>query len=181
MSNKKTLNLGCGKDIRKECINMDIINLPGVDVVHDIEKLPLPFEAEEFDEIICMDILEHIEYTKTMKELHRILKKGGTLKIRVPHFTSRRNFNDPTHKKMFSIKTFQFFTGEETNERAYYFDYHFEAVTYSRIIFDKKPLLYNYIVEMVVNSSRRLKETIFESTFLSRLFPADLIRIDLKK
>jgi len=34
----KQLNLGCGKDIRKGYVNLDIYPLEGVDVVADIEK-----------------------------------------------------------------------------------------------------------------------------------------------
>ena len=59
MSEKK-LNVGCGANIKTGWINMDCVELPGVDVVHDIENLPLPFEDEEFDEIRCDNILEHI-------------------------------------------------------------------------------------------------------------------------
>ncbi|HCD53350.1 MAG TPA: hypothetical protein DEQ34_12945, partial [Balneolaceae bacterium] len=95
------LNLGCGNDIREGWVNLDIAPLPGVDVVHNLEELPLPFEDEEFDHIRAQDILEHLEYIPLLKEIHRILKPGGTISIRVPHFTSRYNFNDPTHKKMF--------------------------------------------------------------------------------
>jgi predicted SAM-dependent methyltransferase len=45
------LNLGCGKDIRKGWTNLDCVNLPGVDIVHNINYLPLPFNDNEFDEI----------------------------------------------------------------------------------------------------------------------------------
>lgn len=32
----KRLNLGCGRDIKKGWINLDILKLPGVDVVYDL-------------------------------------------------------------------------------------------------------------------------------------------------
>ena len=105
----KKLNLGSGKDIKDGWVNLDSAKLPGVDIVHDIEKLPLPFGDNEFNEILCQDILEHIEYIPVLKDIHRILKKGGKLTIRVPHFTSKSNFIDPTHKKRFSIYTFEMF------------------------------------------------------------------------
>src|SRR3989344_2394548 len=104
--NMKKLNLGSGRDIKKGYINLDLHKLDGVDVVWDIEKLPLPFKDGEFDEILCQDILEHVEYIPVLRELHRILKPRGRLLNRVPHFTSRNNFGDPTHRRMFSIKTF---------------------------------------------------------------------------
>ena len=40
----KKLNLGCGTDIKKGYINLDVAKLDGVDVVHDINRLPLPFK-----------------------------------------------------------------------------------------------------------------------------------------
>ncbi len=180
MSQKK-LNVGCGRDIKPGWTNLDSVDLPGVNVVCDVEKLPLPFEDNEFDVIQCQDIFEHIEYIPVFRDLHRVLKKGGLMIIRVPHFTSRRNFNDPTHKKMFSIRTFEYFIKNSRAGRDYYFNFHFEKLIYSRIIFEKNYYFYNYFIEMVVNGSRKLKETVFEATFLSRLFPADYIVFKLVK
>src|SRR3989344_2342207 len=97
----KKLNLGSGKDIKDGWINLDSVKLPGVDVVHDIEKLLLPFANEEVDEILCQDILEHIEYIPVLKVVHRILKVESKLKTRVPHFIPKENFFDPTQKKDF--------------------------------------------------------------------------------
>jgi hypothetical protein len=33
---QKRLNLGCGRDVRPNWVNLDRVSLPGVDVVHDI-------------------------------------------------------------------------------------------------------------------------------------------------
>jgi predicted SAM-dependent methyltransferase len=56
----KRLNLGCGTDIRAGWINLDRSALPGVDVAHDLEQLPLPFPSESFDYVLCEDVLEHV-------------------------------------------------------------------------------------------------------------------------
>jgi SAM-dependent methyltransferase len=176
----KRLNLGCGTDVRKGWINLDIAPLEGVDVVHDINTLPLPFAAEEFDYILCKDILEHFEYVPLLRELHRILRKGGVLEICVPHFTSQDNFIDPTHKKMFSFQTFDFFAKGSKFKRDYYFDFHFGKVLSSKITFHKGIFFYNYLVEPLVNLGRPAKK-LFEATFLSRLFPAYNILITMEK
>lgn len=177
----KKLNLGCGSDIKKEYINLDIANLPGVNVVHDINKLPLPFKKEEFDYILCQDILEHIDYIPLLKELHRILKKDGIIEIRVPHFSSRFNYIDPTHKKQFSFQTFQFFIqNSEIHNRDYYFDFHFKKIIYTKITFEKGLIFYNYILEPIINSGEIFKR-LYEATCLARIFPGANIIIKIKK
>ncbi len=189
MTDKK-LNLGCGKDIRPAAagwVNLDSAKLNGVDVVWDIEKLPLPFQDGEFGEILANDILEHIEYISVLKDLHRILKVGGKIIIRVPHFTSKNNFSDPTHKKLFSVVTFDFFVKNpafsKLKERDYYFDFHFERVASSKITFEKSSrwFFYNkWIIEPLININLKTKY-IYEATFLARLFPAENIIIELLK
>jgi len=185
----KKLNLGCGRDIREGYVNLDSAKLPGVQVVHDIRKLPLPFKQEEFEEILCNDILEHLDdYVPAVRELRRILKPGGKLLIRVPHFTSRNNFADPTHKRLFSVSTFEFFIkGSRVNKekgRDYYFDFYFEKIVSSRITFEKHmPIIrtiHNYIIEPLVNSSRKM-QNFYESTGFSRIFPAQNIEAELVK
>lgn len=47
----------------------------------------MPFSDNEFDFIICVDTIEHIEdELSAMKELHRVLKSGGFLIVTVPAF-----------------------------------------------------------------------------------------------
>ena len=46
---------------------------------------------------------------KTIEELHRISKPNGTIYILCPHFSSASAFLDPTHKKFFSNRTFDYF------------------------------------------------------------------------
>lgn len=107
----KRLNIGCGRDIKKGYVNLDFVKQPGIDIVHDLSKFPWPFKDNEFDEIIAIHIIEHLEdLINTIKELSRIAKKGGIIKIQVPHFSSWANYADPTHKKIFSYSTFNYFT-----------------------------------------------------------------------
>ncbi len=184
----KRLNLGCGHDIRAGWVNLDSAKIEGVDVIHDIEKLPLPFANDEFDEILCSDILEHVEYIPVLKDLHRILKPGGKLTIRVPHFTSRNNFSDPTHKKLFGIRSMEFFVQDsqlnQGKHREYYFDFHFSKLASVKITFEKNiffiKYINNYIIEPLVNSSQNLRH-FYEVTGFSRLFPAENILFELVK
>ena len=182
----KKLNLGSGKDIKKGWINLDSASLPGVDVVHNIEKLPLPFSNEEFDEILCNDVLEHVEYIPILKDLHRILKTGGKISIRVPHFTSKNNYTDPTHVKRFSIYTFDMFARNAANsksrEREYYFNFRFERVESVKISFDRSSrwLFYNRLMEPIANLNKTTR-FLYESTGWCYSFPAQNIEIELTK
>jgi SAM-dependent methyltransferase len=176
------LNIGCGTDIRDGWINLDSLPLHGVSMVHDIERAPFPFEDGCFDTILCQDVLEHVEYIPVLRECYRILKKGGKLRIRVPHFSSRRNFDDPTHKKMFSLKTFEYFIEHSSQGRSYYFDFLFGRISFLRLTFEKKWYLpWNPVLEWTLNRCVKLRDTVFEATCLSRLFPADAIVVELIK
>lgn len=174
------LNIGCGHDVKQGWVNLDISPIEGVDVVHDLSDLPLPFEDNTFDYILCMDVLEHLEYIPVLKDLHRILKPSGTIKIQVPHFTSRYSFGDPTHRKLFSIMTFEFFVKGNKHLRDYYFDFHFSSIQNQFISFEKGIFIYNYLVEPIINLSFASRR-VFEATALSRLFPGANISLELVK
>jgi SAM-dependent methyltransferase len=106
----KRLNVGCGTDIRAGWTNLDVAALKGVDVVHDLEKTPWPFDDSAFDEIEMINVLEHLSDTvRTMEELHRIARPGGQVTIRVPYWNSPDAITDPTHKAIFNQRTFEFF------------------------------------------------------------------------
>lgn len=114
------LNLGCGKDIKKGYINADIVQSEGVDNNFDFNIFPYPFSSNEFDEILADNILEHLDdIPKVMKELHRISKPGGHLRIIVPYYNCYGAYNDITHKHYFSHLSFDPFY--KKNARGNYF------------------------------------------------------------
>ena len=80
MENK--INLGAGREIKDGFINHDITRLDGIDVVHDLNVFPWPWDDCSMDYILMQDVLEHLDdIVKPMNELHRILKPGGRVKI----------------------------------------------------------------------------------------------------
>lgn len=174
------LNLGCGTDIRQGWVNLDIAPLPGVDVVHDLRVLPLPFKDETFDYILCSDILEHfLDYVPLLEELHRVVKTGGDVEVKVPHYTYSRAYADPTHLRFFAIELFEFFTKDTT--RPYYFNFSFNTVVELKLTFLKSHVLfYNKFIERFVNKSKR-HQLFFEKSFMSGLFPAENIVAKLRK
>lgn len=114
----KKLNLACGKDIKKGYINVDNFKWEdGVDVIHDLNVLPLPFENDSCDEVILSHILEHLpDYPALIEDLYRVCKKGAIIKITVPHLASRNAWNDPTHIRFFIERTFHYFVEDGTVE-----------------------------------------------------------------
>lgn len=174
----RKLNIRCGRDIRDGWVNLDCIALPGVDVVHDITQLSLPFEDNIFDLIHCKDILEHLEYIPVLRDIHRILKSSGELHIRVPHFTSKDTYGDPTYRRAFTVQTFRYFTQDHFRE--YYFDFHFSRLAKVTLRFDKRlAYFYNFLIEPLVNLGMST-QNVYEGTPL-RVFPATNMDIILVK
>jgi SAM-dependent methyltransferase len=168
----KRLNLGCGTEIIKDCINCDIIKLKGVNKVFDIDKTPYKFKSNTFDEVYALSVLEHLtNIVDVMNEIHRILKQNGKVIISIPHFTSHHNFRDPTHKHCFSFKCFNYFVREDL----WYNNKKFSSIR-TKLTFGKKYALWNYIIEPLAN----IFPDVYESTFL-KVFPAEELKIVMVK
>ncbi len=102
------LNLGCGKVRIPGSIGVDRVKIEDyVDVVHDLDVLSYPFESDSVDEIHFYHVLEHLhDPLKKLEEIYRILKPGGILYMRVPHFSSMGAFTDLTHIRPFGYFSF---------------------------------------------------------------------------
>lgn len=114
------VNLGCGPTRIPGSIGVDCVALSGsVDVVHDLNLIPYPFIDNFADEVHFYHVLEHLDNpVQKIEEIHRILKPGGILYMRVPHFSSNAAFTDITHKRPFSYFSFDIFT--EGSYHSYY-------------------------------------------------------------
>lgn len=78
------LNLGCGQDILPGWTNVDHVAGKGVDVVADLTTV-LPWPSNSVDEVLISHTLEHLPmWEHTVREIHRILRPGGILTIKVP-------------------------------------------------------------------------------------------------
>src|SRR3989338_7737719 len=105
---KIILNLGCGRTRIPDSLGVDIRKIGTyVDIVHDLDLLPYPFNNNSVNEIHMYHVLEHVhEPLKKMEELYRILKLGGLVYLRVPHFSSMGAFSDITHIRPFGYTSF---------------------------------------------------------------------------
>jgi hypothetical protein len=108
-------------------------------------------------------------------DLHRILKPGGKIEARVPHFTSKNAYSDPTHRNFFTSDTLSYFTREHS--RGYYFDFSFSQYDV-RVEFDRR-FPYNWLAEPLVNLSPRVINA-WESSIL-RMFTAENLYVTLTR
>jgi len=177
---KKKLNIGCGNYTMEDAVNLDMIASDKVDVVHDIEKMPYPFEDGRFEAIYAYHILEHtINFQAVMRELQRILAAGGKLIVRVPHFSSNMAFVE-RHTRFFRYRSFEPICIDRRDAEQEDL-YRFEIVR-RKITFMKKPVIpffYNSIAEWIFNKWKF--PLVYEKTFLRNLFPAEEIYFELQK
>jgi SAM-dependent methyltransferase len=108
---RKVLDVGAGGMKRAPHVTtMDILELPGTDVVHNADTYPWPFEDNAFDYVILSNVFEHMEdLVAFMSEVHRITRPGGIIRGVTPHFSNPCTYADPTHEHAVSVHIFDFF------------------------------------------------------------------------
>ncbi|MCA9978922.1 MAG: class I SAM-dependent methyltransferase, partial [Anaerolineales bacterium] len=109
------LELGCGPRQKDDRIGIDRLNLPGVDIVADLEA-GLPFLPDNsVDAIHSKSFLEHVDNLELlMREIARVLKPGGKKHLFVPHFSNPYYYSDYTHQRFFGLYSFQYFSISQT-------------------------------------------------------------------
>ncbi len=83
---QKLLNLGCGTNIHKDWVNIDIWSKDPSVIRHDL-KNGIPFPDGKFDAVYHSHILEHFSKNDAVNficECSRVLKKGGIIRVCVP-------------------------------------------------------------------------------------------------
>lgn len=95
----KILDAGAGrlayrsilKNYFKEYVSTDFTKTHSdLSVISDIEKLP--FKKNEFDMVLCTEVLEHVPHPWiAINELYRVLKTDGIAIITVPHLAYLHN------------------------------------------------------------------------------------------
>lgn len=99
----RVLDVGCGSAKWPGAVGLDISSDTDADIVHDLNVFPYPIEDSSFDHVLMQDVLEHVQDPiRVITELHRILRDGGHLYLRTPHFSSALAYSDPSHYHYFS-------------------------------------------------------------------------------
>lgn len=125
------LLLGCGNKREKliasagktewtQLVTLD--NDPNCDaqIEWDLERLPLPFEDESFDEIHAYHVLEHLGrqgdfrfFFAQFADFWRLLKPDGLVCALVPHLSSQWAFGDPGHTRVITAPMLIYLNQEE--------------------------------------------------------------------
>ena len=115
---KLRLNVGGGKRRIEGFYNLDLVHLPGVDVVADLNE-PLDALPDDCCEAVyCRHVLEHVDrLLPLLQELHRVVVPGGRIEVVVPHFSNPYGYSDPTHVRFFGLYSFFYFADEADQPR----------------------------------------------------------------
>ena len=113
------INVGCGALVMEGFVNVDSYAGPGVDVVHDLDVHPWPFEDGTVDEVVALDVYEHVDDPLGfMSEVWRVCREGAKVRIRTTWWKSENSFRDPTHKRFLTPQSFDYWVpGTELHAR----------------------------------------------------------------
>jgi len=116
------LDIGCGGAKQAGFVGLDMRELPGVDIVHDVNVHPWPLPDECAIRAIASHIVEHIPpvairpdgttwfpFVAFMDEVWRVLKVDGQFAIATPHGYSPGYLQDPTHCNACNEATWAYF------------------------------------------------------------------------
>lgn len=175
------LNLGGGLRPLPGYYHLDLVDLPGVDIQADLNEPLDKLPDGSVDAIHCRHLLEHIDnFLPLLEELHRVVRPGGEIDIRVPHFSNPYGYSDPTHVRFFGLYSFFYFTDPEKQPRrkvpAFYSRCRFQVGNVNiRLMhetwFDKAV---RAVLQPLVNLSREWQD--WYERRLCRLFPANEIQ-----
>ncbi|MEO9482523.1 MAG: methyltransferase domain-containing protein [Ekhidna sp.] len=114
------LELGCGEGRGVELLAPLVDSYLGIDkiraVIQNLEKKypehqfmsgvfpPFPFEDNSFDSIVTFQVIEHVKQDEQfVREIHRVLKPGGTALITTPNIKMTLSRN-PWHEREYTAE-----------------------------------------------------------------------------
>ena len=106
LNDLKILDLGSGDQFLKHSLTTAGADYTPIDYdTANFNKDSLPFDDNEFEIIISLAVIEHIEnISHFLSEVRRVLKPKGILYLSTPNFKYcyRTFYNDPTHIRPFT-------------------------------------------------------------------------------
>lgn len=147
------IHLGSGGSKHPGFYNLDLLELPDVDISADLNK---PLDLIPDNSVISVytrHTLEHIDnFIGLMAELHRICRSDAEIHIIVPHFSNPYHYSDPTHVRPFGLYTMHYFIDKDDQPGRkvpdFYKDIRFH-LTYVRIDFYRTSLFDRIVVPLI--------------------------------
>ncbi|MBX9838871.1 class I SAM-dependent methyltransferase [Silvanigrella sp.] len=173
------IDLGCGRSKKEGFIGIDSINLPNVDIVHNLNQFPYPFSNDEIDEIVMDNVLEHLDNPiLVIEELYRISKNNAKITVSVPYYRSVYAYIDPTHKNFFSSYWFSYFDPNHNFFKKY--SYTNINLVVKKIEFDKEFLnsKISFFHKLLIFLAQKYRN--FYETRVSHFYPLNSITFTLK-
>ncbi len=104
------LDIGCGKNKHEGYIGVDKEKFDCVDILHNLNNFPWPFNDNSVSEVLCHNILEHLESPwRAVREIIRICQLGARIHVRFPVPEHPNAWKDPDHKYTFTPQWFEQF------------------------------------------------------------------------
>lgn len=120
------LDLGGGTDNTKAPGHVNIDLVKTADIVWDLNKgLPRVYtgefkkEVKDCEGIRCHQVLEHLtDVIPLMNDCYEVLVPGGIMEVSTPKAFTDAWAQDPTHKRMFVRRTFDYFCDDDSTKDA---------------------------------------------------------------
>lgn len=121
MADTIRLDIACGNHKELDWTGIDIQQLPGVDIVHDLNVHPWPIADSTVEQAKAWHIVEHIPpvavtekgtrrpFIEFMDECWRVLRVGARMDVETPFGSSDGYLHDPTHCNPCDEVTFEHF------------------------------------------------------------------------
>lgn len=115
------LDMGCGRRKTPDFWNVDINPKCNPDEVLDLEQTPWPYADDFFEKIKADNVLEHLgeqprDFAAIVKEMYRVSKDQAEWFICVPHHRCDNAFDDFTHRRVLTPRTFSLFDQKQNHE-----------------------------------------------------------------
>ncbi len=119
-SSRRTLDVGCGPAKEPGAVGVDQFELPGVDVVCDLNGR-WPFDDGSFDRVVFRHSIVHLRSLEgALREARRVCRLGGVIEIISPHFSSDNAFTDPTMNFCTGYRTLDYYCENGSMPYGYY-------------------------------------------------------------
>lgn len=114
------VEIGCGKKKRKGFFGIDIVSLPGVDLVANVEKEGIPLPDNVVEHLLFWHSFEHFsDLLFIVSEIWRVCKHYARVEVCAPYMTNVINLSNPYHKIHITEYTFLFFSDRSVSAFRY--------------------------------------------------------------